>query len=371
MRRKGSIEATGAGAVSLLNRLIPRLPARRREDLDVLFQRGEQGFSGADGDSSLLLDPHRSLWLFGDTLVGPRNHGALLGMPRNAVGILALKRKPQRFTFYWREKDGELSDFFPSSRPGEWLWPGSACAVNERLYFFLHGFRTDNTKRIEAFRFRYAGFRVLCAENLQESPDRWILRPVAMPRLAVSVFWGIACFSAPDGYVYLWGWARGNRRRGTVVARYPADQLGPGGVTSWEYYCEGKPQPAWRREGRHLKPLFPDSSPEMSLSYLSRQKVFVAVYSRPRTSRVGLRVARQLMGPWSPYQVIYDPPERRWHKRYFCYAPKAHPELSPKGDELPITYITNAYEVKHVFNDHRIYYPKFISVPLTDIGKEK
>jgi hypothetical protein len=59
-----------------------------------------------------------------------------------------------------------------------------------------------------------------------------------------------------------------------------------------------------------------------------------------------------------------SPPDAKWSKNYFCYAPKGHPELSPKGDELPITYITNSHKVSDILHDQRIYYPRFISLPI-------
>ena len=49
----------------LLAQFFSRPLAKPRRAWDRVFQQAVQGFSGADGDSSLLLDNHRSLWLFG------------------------------------------------------------------------------------------------------------------------------------------------------------------------------------------------------------------------------------------------------------------------------------------------------------------
>jgi len=398
--------------------LIVSLPAKRRKDLDIIFLRREKGFNGADADFSLPIGRGRSLWLFGDTLVGPRFNPPKYEMPRNAIGILhhnakakfvvpalAGKTNPTvgadlfvcplyrantqvrpyknsfptdslkkerlpdpstlKFTFHWRTENRRARAFFPAPKAGQWLWPGSACVVNQKIYYFLHAFQTDNkNSKYDSFKFRRTGFRILRTDNPDDTPDNWNIEHINIPKLCDSVVWGISCFSGKDSFLYLWGATRGHRKKGTVMARCPFEFLEENKGKGWEFFVEGKSSPVWSYQSNYLHPLFSHRAPEMSLHYLEKQKIFLTVYGFHKDKSLGLRIARNIEGPWSHYQEFYRPPERDWNKHYFSYAPKAHPELSPDGNELFITYISNSLYPRDVFIDKRIYYPKFLALKL-------
>ncbi len=352
--------------------LILSLPAKRRKDLDALFHGDEQGFYGADGDLSMPIGKGRSLWLFGDVIVGSRDDIRSFELPRNSVGILNRNRKGTfKFKYYWRVENGRAKSFFPTPKAGEWLWPGVGCMINNKLYFFLHRFQTNNKKKYEAMRFRYVGFCVIRVANPQDAPDLWSLEFLSIPKPCHSVFWGNACFLDKDGFLYLWGASYGHRKKGTVMVRCPIEYLEKNKGKGWEYFVQCNPNPFWSYKSHSLYPLFSDRATEMSLCYLKKQKIFIVVYGGRRRNSIGIRISKDLKGPWSPYREIYDPPEYKWNKHYFCYAPKAHPEMSSDDNELLVTYITNSLYVKDVFKDKRIYYPKFISLKLKDCLSNK
>jgi hypothetical protein len=112
--------------------------------------------------------------------------------------------------------------------------------------------------------------------------------------------------------------------------------------------------------------MFKDRPTEVSLNYFKKQKLFVTVYGYYKKGSIGLRVSRNIEGPWSSFLEIYKPPDIEWSKKYFSYAPKAHPEISDNNNELLITYITNSYQPMDIFEDHRVYYPRFISLSISD-----
>jgi len=363
--------------------LIVSLPAKRRTDLDIIFLRGENGFNGADADFSLPIGRGRSLWLFGDTFVGPRFNPPKYEMPRNAIGILhhnfvgdaymrprnigILRYAPTelKFTFHWRTENGRARAFFPAPKAGQWLWPGSACVVNQKIYYFLHALQTDNkNSKYDSFKFRRTGFHILQTDNPDDTPDNWNIKHINIPKLCDSVVWGISCFSGKDSFLYLWGATRGHRKKGTVMARCPFEFLEENKGKGWEFFVEGKSSPVWSYQSNYLHPLFSHRAPEMSLHYLEKQKIFLTVYGFHKDKCLGLRIARNIGGPWSHYLEFYRPPERDWNKHYFSYAPKAHPELSPDGNELLITYISNSLYPRDILIDKRLYYPKFLALKL-------
>jgi hypothetical protein len=74
-----------------------------------------------------------------------------------------------------------------------------------------------------------------------------------------------------------------------------------------------------------------------------------------------------ILGPWSPWRVIYDIPKPYNNtKLFFCYAPKSHPELALLGNELIVSYANNALQVKDLNDDLFIYVPQMLRVYFSD-----
>jgi hypothetical protein len=351
----------------LVSQLVSSFPATPRPDLDNIFQGGKQGFFGADADYSFDIGGGRSLWLFGDTIVSPgdRRDPDNYFMPRNTVGIIRHGDNGEyRVEHYWKMQRNKAKAFFREVRSGEWVWPGSGCMIGGKAYFFLNRFQTNKNSGYVQFNFSNAGLHLLRAENPEDNPNDWEIVPVKVPRLAKSVYWGNPIFAGEDGYLYVFGSSLGRRKEGTLLARCPFEFLEDSQKGSWEYLKSKYPKPVWVKEPKILDPIFKDRSPEMSISYLEKHKYFVAVYGLKGPDPLKIRIAEKITGPWSRPEGIYNPPEPSWDEKYFCYAPKAHPELSPDGDELIVTYIVNSYDIADVFNDNRIYYPRFLSLPL-------
>jgi hypothetical protein len=72
-----------------------------------------------------------------------------------------------------------------------------------------------------------------------------------------------------------------------------------------------------------------------------------------------------LAGPWGDPALVFRCPEMDWPSKAFCYAAKAHPELTRAPDELLITYAANAWDFWNLFKDARLYWPRFVSVKLS------
>ena len=77
--------------------------------------------------------------------------------------------------------------------------------------------------------------------------------------------------------------------------------------------------------------------------------------------KIVARAAPQPWGPWSEPVTLYSCPEAGWGKGVFCYAGKAHATLSA-GNELVISYASNAQNFADVIRDARLYWPRFVRV---------
>jgi hypothetical protein len=80
------------------------------------------------------------------------------------------------------------------------------------------------------------------------------------------------------------------------------------------------------------------------------------------SKNIVVRTAPQPHGPWSPATILYRCPEEDWHENIFCYAAKAHPEISSDPHELIVTYVTNSMDFNQIESDARLYRPRFLRV---------
>ena len=114
-----------------------------------------------------------------------------------------------------------------------------------------------------------------------------------------------------------------------------------------------------------MTPVFPQVGSEFSVSWLSGRKQYAAVYAEGIWGRIVVRLAPALTGPWGTPVEVYRCPEMGWPAKAFCYAGKAHPELTSAPDELLITYAANSWEFANLFKDARLYWPRFVRVNLS------
>ena len=110
--------------------------------------------------------------------------------------------------------------------------------------------------------------------------------------------------------------------------------------------------------------MFPNVGSEFSVSWLPALGEYAAVYSEGIGGRILVRLSPTQTGPWGEAFEIYRCPEMGWSPKVFCYAAKAHPELTSAPNELVITYAANSWNFWDLFNDARLYWPRFLRVTL-------
>jgi hypothetical protein len=108
--------------------------------------------------------------------------------------------------------------------------------------------------------------------------------------------------------------------------------------------------------------LFAGTATEFSVCYQPSIRQYVSIYTENGMSKnIMMRLSPTPTGPWSDAYRIYECPEVKWHKTYFCYAAKAHLEISAEG-ELIVTYACNSTDFWQMAADARIYRPRFLKI---------
>ncbi len=329
------------------------------------FRSADPRWRGADGAYSVPLSGSQTLWLFGDTwITDPEARGRQGGrVIRNSIALQEIGRDgPGRIAFFWGgEPEEPEAPFLPPTGTG-WLWPLCGERIGAALYLFFGHFQANESE----LGFEARGsllFRVL---NPDDPPRLWEMQSFQVPFFEHTpegdLIFGVACLDW-EGFLYVYGvredWTRGVEGRSLLVARVPLESVEKGGFSSWRFFSGA----GWSTEVRQSRTLFDGAATEMSVSYVAGMEKFMAVYSDCGLSEEILgRFASHPEGPWGEPVTLYRCPEVSWSQDYFCYAGKAHPELSRGRDEQVLTYAVNSWNLNDHQTDLRLYWPRFVRV---------
>ena len=331
------------------------------------------GWEGADAAYSIPLPGRRDLWIFGDTLWGPSRvvNDKTPKMVRNSVGISTCDARGNfHLTYVIRRDAAGPRDFFTAQHPHTWywaldgflngrdLWVTLLCVRNAPAASAAMGFATCGT---DLARLRYTGAdpRAWKIDYFPLVPDGTHAYPSA-----TAVVWG------PNAYIFA---QQESGARPLLATRIPLS-----GLTDPKAHLEYlAASGAWEKgfdpdAARHV---MEHGSSELSIRYHAELKKWLAVMFDPAafSSRILLRSAPSLTGPWSAGQVIYQVPEMQpenpgYDKDTFCYAAKEHPEFE-RGD-LVFTYVCNTFAVPKLTKELNIYFPQVVRMAMPPLGAQ-
>ncbi len=348
----------GCASTSLPEYFVEPLP-----EYNALFYN-EKGWTGADASYSVALADNVTLWLYGDTWIGDIVNGKHKDatMVNNSIALQRGK-EPSTATvkFYWRRtEEGKPAAFIRPTDGVGWFWIFDGIVADGKLYLFLMQIIKSGEKGV--FGFKHIGTWLGEVENPHNEPLEWRIRQYKIPYGRYSkngLFFGSAVMRDGD-FVYIYGgsedWDKGMSGRGMIVARVPYNKMAD--FEQWRFFSDGK----WGADIAGISELFDGTATEYSVCYQPALKKYVTIYTECGMSKnIMMRLAPTPVGPWSSACKIYECPEYNWHKTYFCYAAKGHPEISA-GDELIITYVCNSMDFWQMVKDARIYWPRFLRI---------
>lgn len=337
-------------------------------DFEKAFRRNDDGWLGGDCAFSLPLSPDRVLWLFGDSFIQEKKvwsrHGA--GLINNSIAIQQgkLLQGANSLQFYWKENSGHHRAFFVNENEPGFLWPLSAILIAEKLFVFCVRIQIVDPENV--FGFRQIGNEIFAIENPGDSPDRWKMKIHKLPFQRQLGSFGSNFFISDDS-VYIYGYRNVNSGWddaiiNLIIARINIELAHEiANLKHWEFLDGATGN--WHKDILRLRPAIEHFTTEFSVTFVPASGKYVLVanawnYPHPIT----VRFADSPFGPFSEPQIVYHCPEIDWSRNYFCYAAKAHPELAEADDELVISYMTNSKAMQEVFEDRRIYFPRFLKI---------
>ncbi|MBW1787922.1 MAG: DUF4185 domain-containing protein [Deltaproteobacteria bacterium] len=343
----------------------PRFHVAPVPSYDACFDR-EEGWTGADGAYTVALSGGRILWLFGDTWIGKvrDNRHVEATLVHNTVAIQPEPELvcPQLRFFYSRSPEGMPKAVIRPKNGNGWLWMLDGVRTPEGLVVFM--LQVEQTDASSAFGFRTVGSWLGFVGNPEALPAQWRIRQTAIPHAKLSengdLVFGAAVLKE-DGFIYIYGtkehMIRGRRGKSLVLARVPETDVRD--FDRWLFFSGG----SWVADVARAESLANGMANECSVSYLTPLEQYALVYTENGCSRnFLLRLAPRPWGPWGDPILLYQCPEMERDPNLFCYAAKAHPELSADEAELIVTYIASATDFQKLIDDAELYRPRFLKV---------
>lgn len=319
------------------------------------------GVTGADGATSLVLPSGDALWVFGDTIEGPfetirgleltkfRSNTAAVVPPQDASqGI-------KRFNFQ-ATPDGkrprQMIPFAPDEDPKKHrVWGVHGACVGEHVYLFYH--RITMLDDVDVFvNFKLDGMGIAKAK-VGELEFKRLTAPDGTRE-----FWkgDVPTFGVfverRDDFLYLWG----SLTTGMFLARTKPESIEE--LDAYEYLVAAPTvdqpdvKPRWARKFEPTAMLFDSVPNEMSAAHNPHLGRHAAFHSLHRESKVAMRTAPVITGPWSAPQIVYSPEKVK--DSDLIYATKEHPELAREGGR--VVYVT--------FVNSSTYVPQLVELTL-------
>lgn len=356
-----SLLPSGGIAQNAKGELTGGSPVESVRYLGKQFLENSVDVTGIDGATSLVLPSGDALWVFGDTVEGSfetirgmkltklRSNSAAVVPPQDASeGV-------KKFRFL-ATPDGkrprQMIPFAADEDPARHrVWGVHGVSVGEHVYLFYHRITMlDDVDVFVNFRLDGMGIARASADDLEftrlTAPDEtcefW---KGYSPTFGVFV-------EHRDDFLYLWG----SLTTGMFLARTRPEAIED--PSRYEYLVaaptEQLPdvQPRWQKSFKPTAMLFDSVPNEMSASFNAHLGCYVAFHSLHRESKLAMRTAPAITGPWSAPQIVYSP--ERVKDSDLIYATKEHPELA--RDDGRVVYVT--------FINSSTYVPELIELTL-------
>lgn len=329
------------------------------------------GWLGADAAYSIPLHDGRDVWIFGDTLFGKKRsvHDGWPRMVRNSIGISTCTNGHWNIHYVIRKDEhGTPRDFFTAQHPNSWYWALDGFTYKNDLWVTLLCVRNSKNAKSNALGFEFCGSDLARVSFAGANPQKWDIQYFPLVPDGTNAY-PSATAVVHGKYAYIFAQQDAGTRP-LLSTRIPLDGLSDP-VSNLQYLAKSD---QWKSgfDPQNAKHVMEQGISELSVRYHPKLKKWLAVMFAPEgfSSKILLRTAPSLTGPWSAGQVIYQVPEMQpthsgYDKDTFCYAAKEHPEFE-HGD-LVFTYVCNTMAVPKIATNLNIYFPRAIRMAMPSL----
>jgi hypothetical protein len=314
-----------------------------------LFNLFGDGWTGGDGAYSIPLPDERLLWTFGDSFLGTVNPDYSRSGP--LVNNLFVVQDGDNLTTLMGGTSEDPEAFVtPWNNPSHWYWPGDGIVIEDQLYVFM--LRVRSTGEAGVFGFETVGTDMA----VFSLPDLELVEQYAVAR-SYKYLMGVSLFREDD-FVYVYG-TQSSLGKAALAARFNVND--PETITYWN-------GTDWGDEFVGDAYMTRDNGENLFVS--NQFKVFkwndnYRLLVQDDFFRSAIRVYRSdsPTGPWSNPITIYNTPETGEDGgNIFTYNAFAHPHIIDPDKGMLVTYSVNTFDFFSLFQDARLYRPRFLWV---------
>ncbi|HLO79558.1 MAG TPA: DUF4185 domain-containing protein [Chitinophagaceae bacterium] len=331
----------------------------------------KEGWLGADGDVTVTLNDSTTLFIFSDTYIGSQSmvkRGPGMGMVSSTLGVETCKSSGEtEIHYFWRDMyTDHPKPVFSSNTSRYAYWVKDALRYNGELYVLLDKVgKKKGAAPDDIFGFTLLGYSLARVLNPMDHPDQW---EVDLIPLQGYNYPERSLYSAviKDGYLYLFG---SRKDKQEFLIRKPMDLI-KNFFAPFEYFSSDG---AWKTgfKDDDVKILF-DGFRSTTVKYHPDIKKWIMLIDLAfMTSKIKMRMANELTGPWSDEKTIYEVPELMpgnplFLKNNFGYLPRECVQnYDRKTKTMLISYDINSGNFDDILKYPAIYTPRLVKVPLT------
>ncbi|MEO6924604.1 MAG: hypothetical protein ABI142_12325, partial [Bryocella sp.] len=239
------------------------------------------GWQGADAAYSIRLPDHRDVWIFGDTLYGPKRvvTGNDPRMVHNTLGISTCDAKGNWHLKYVvkRDKAGHPESYFSPKDPTHWYWAMDGFAAKGDLWVTLLCIRHAEKPSPWAMDFETCGSDLAQVSGLNEDPQHWKVTIHPLVPDGVKAY-PSAVTLVSGNYAYLFALYE-NANRPLLATRIPLSGLDHPAANLQYLAADGAWKPGF--EPAKAKEVMKHGGSELSIRYSPEQKQWLAVIMDP------------------------------------------------------------------------------------------
>ena len=311
-----------------------------------LFDRDGDGWTGSDGTYSLQLPNGRILWSFGDTFLGtvnPDYSRPFTGLINNSFMI----QDGSEMTTYHGGTPNNPTAYVVPSNPDHFYWPGDGTVIGDKVYMYMQIIRLTGEGGI-------FGFEHLGADIAVFQLPQFELTQILPYVMTTDYLPGVSVYEEGN-YIYSYA-TRSVNGKNTLVSRVNITNV------QEEEYWNGT---GWGNE-RVLNAYMKESNGQnLKVSNMFTIFKFGGKYRLITQAdflgrRIFLYSGDSPTGPWGNRQIVYNTPEAGGD--IMTYNAYAHPHIVHPTKGILVSYNVNSFDFLDLFEDARIYRPRFIWV---------
>jgi len=347
------------------------------KDLGAQFVENPNKMVGQDGAYSIPLKD-KSLFFFGDTLIGKRTEGESLwypgGVPLGPVDMTGIGGLDKMITNtgllcydktgengfknfeYILNEQGQLKQLIPheSDEDPNWyrIWCLHGVAIKDKVYLYFIKIKMLEEGEPPA-NFVVIGSGLAVGSEIDWKFKRifyngsYILWNEDEPGFASAIL-----YEEEYDFVYLYGTKNDRSGKHNLhLARVKPDDIEK--IGCYEYFISEKD--GWTKDVKQSRPVFSEMPNELSVNYNHYLGCYLSIHSLELTGKIVARTASTPWGPWSEHITLWQVVPKKILKGpslELIYAGKEHPSFAKdSGKTIYITYI-----------EFEEYYPHLIEV---------